>query len=316
MSPGLRRRPGLGLPGLAALGLLLAGGAARAHDLAYWDALRASGYAVREAGRLPALADEAIAMLDSPDPHLRDELAYEALAHWIYAERRFDAQALAPYIERLRARAMQGLGQCPGGGAGDDAGKGAGEGLYGRSFALLVLSVAAAADDDRPLLADDAFHGLVDLGIEALGRECDLRGYDPAHGWGHATAHAADLLKFLARNPRLRQQEQARIVAAIEGRLVSAGQVFAWGEDARLAAALAAVASRADARDAPLLAWFARLEQQAGGLHDRFDGPACTRLLAQRNALAHLAALLDPAALGPDRAPLLQGLRHALLASR
>ena len=35
-----------------------------------------------------------------------------------------------------------------------------------------------------------------------LAAELDLRGIEPRVGWIHATAHTADLLKFLARNPR------------------------------------------------------------------------------------------------------------------
>ena len=106
-------------------------------------------------------------------------------------------------------------------------------------------AVLAAEDLKRPFLDSQQFDGLVDLGIEELGRERDLRGYVPGKGWGHATAHCADLLKFLARSHWLRPEQQSRLINAIAERLRSAGQVFVWGEDARLAAALTAIAGRA-----------------------------------------------------------------------
>lgn len=280
------------------------------HPRAWWEALREDRFRPPDAASAPgpameALALEAIALLDSPDPAIRDGIAYEALAKWIYEDRRFDARAMAPMVDVLVQRARRGLGEATG------------DGLFGRSFALLVLSVAAAADDRDTLLDNARFHALVALGVDALRGERDLRGYEPGHGWGHATAHAADLLKFLARNARLRPAEQAGIVAAIEERLRSAGSVFAWGEDARLAAALAAVAARDDADPAAFLAWFARLEREANDIHDgSFDATEFTRLVAQRNALAHFSALLGTAGCTPRceaiRAPLL----HALLASR
>jgi hypothetical protein len=275
------------------------------HPPAWWEALRGEGFRLADTSSASALAREAIGLLDSTDPAIRDGIAYEALARWIYEDRLFDAQALAPLVDELEARARRGLGEA------------AGDGLYGRSFALLVLSVVAAADDRDALLDDARFHALVALGTGALRGERDLRGHEPGNGWGHATAHAADLLKFLARNPRLRPIEQAGIVGAIEERLRSAGLVFTWGEDARLASALAAVAARDDADPAAFLAWFARLEREANDIHHgSFDATAFTRLVAQRNALAHFETLLDAAGCTPRCEPVRAPLLHALLASR
>ena len=68
-----------------------------------------------------------------------------------------------------------------------------------------------------------------------LAAERDLRGIEPRVGWIHATAHTADLLKFLARNPR-----------------------FTHAEDERLAAALLSVARRSDFDPAALDPWLER----------------------------------------------------------
>jgi len=113
-------------------------------------------------------------------------------------------------------------------------------------------------------------------------------------GWGHATAHCADLMKFLARSHWLRTEQQPRIVDAVAGRLRSAGLVFVWGEDARLAAALTALAARSDADPAAFLAWFKRLGAEHAALWSgAFDPVRYVPVRAQLNALAALAADLN-----------------------
>ena len=85
--------------------------------------------------------------------------------------------------------------------------------------------------------------------------ERDLRGYDAKKGWMHATAHTADLLKFLARNPRLSAADAARILNGIGAKIRDAGEVFAWGEDERLASAVLAVLRRGDLDVAAWTGW-------------------------------------------------------------
>jgi len=228
------------------------------------------------------LALEASALLGSTDPELRDGVGYEALTTWIYKDQRLTAGELEQLRVLLTANARRGLGDLEG------------DGLFLRSFSTLVLSVLAAEDLRRPFLTAERFDALVDLGTDALARERDLRGYVSGKGWGHATAHCADLLKFLSRSKRLRADQQARIVSAIAGRLRSAGQVFVWGEDARLAAALTSVARRNDADPAPFQAWFTRLrEEHAAVWSGSFEPARYVPVRAQLNTLSELAADLD-----------------------
>ena len=49
----------------------------------------------------------------------------------------------------------------------------------------------------------------------ASAAERDRRGYAADTGWVHATAHTADVLRFLARSPKLPVAGQARLLAAI-----------------------------------------------------------------------------------------------------
>jgi hypothetical protein len=209
-------------------------------------------------------------------------VAYEALATWIYQDERLDAGELDRLRVTLTTNARRGLGD------------GVSDGLFLRSFSTLVLSVLAAEDLKKPFLDSQQFDGLVALGIDELGSERDLRGYVPGKGWGHATAHCADLLKFLGRSHWLRPEQQAGIVAAIAGRLRSAGLVFVWGEDARLAAALTSLARRTDADPAPFNAWFKQLsEEHAAVWSGPFDPVRYVPVRAQLNALSSFAADID-----------------------
>jgi len=225
------------------------------------------------------LALEAAVLLGSTDPELRDRIAYEAMVAWVYEEQRLDAAGLEQLRTTLVANARRGLGEPES------------DGLFLRSFSTLALSVFAAADLKRPFLSQPQFDELLDLALAGLAGERDLRGYVAGKGWGHATAHGADLLKFLTRSPWLRAEQQARIVDAVATRLRTAGGVFVWGEDARLAAALASLARRPDADPAPFVAWFKRLgEEHESVWSGPFDPSRYVAVRAQLNALSALGA--------------------------
>jgi hypothetical protein len=286
-----RRRFRLLGPVVAVLFLLASGpgGAQTPHDRAFWVALRTSGFTPPPGAPVLPLALEAAALLGSTDPELRDDIAYSAIETWVYRQQRLDAAELERLRSTLAANARRGLGD------------GAGDGLFLRSFSLLALSVLAAEDLKKPFLDTQRFEGLIDLAIEALAHERDLRGYIPGKGWGHATAHCADLLKFLARSARLRVQQQPRMVNAIAERLRSAGLVFVWGEDARLGAALTAIATRADADPAAFIAWCKRLAEEHAALwNGSFDAQRYVAVRAQLNALNAFTADLDASSAGAE----------------
>ena len=252
------------------------------HDKAFWTALRAGGFKLPSDKPVMGLALEATALLGSTDPDLRDAVAYEALATWIYQEERLDADELEQLRVTLAANARRGLGEKEG------------DRLFLRSFSILALSVLAAEDLKKPFLDSRQFDALMDLAIEELDREHDLRGYVPGKGWGHATAHCADLVKFLSRSHWLRTEQQARIVDAIAERLRTAGRVFVWGEDARLAAALTSLALRSDADPAAFDAWFRRLrEEHAAVWSGPFDPVRYVPVRAQLNTVSAFAANLQ-----------------------
>jgi uncharacterized protein DUF2785 len=290
---------------LVALGLVSLSGASQAaempHDHAFWLALKADDFRLPAGASPAALSREVLALLGSTDPELRDGVGYEAFASWVYRDELLHPAELESLRVTLMSSARAGLGD------------GEGDGVFGRSFALLDLSVLAAEDLRRPFLTAAGFQELLTLACEALARERDLRGYVPGKGWAHATAHAADLLKFLARSPHLTPGDDARIVSQIAERLRTAHQVFVWGEDARLAAALLALAARPNFESAPFDAWFVRLQGDDASLwKGQLDVARYTAVRAQLNALAHLAARLTVSDPKASSAQLRQSLERLL----
>jgi hypothetical protein len=269
------------------------------HPPAFWRSLKEAQFRLAP-GQSAALATEAAQLLGSTDPEIRDGIAYEAIAAWVYRDQVLNAAQLQQLQAQLERNAVSGLGHTD-----DDT-------LFLRSFSILALSVLAAEDLQKPFLTRQQYAGLVDLGVRSLTQERDLRGYVAVKGWGHATAHAADLLKFLARNPRLTAAQQQRIVEAVATRLRSAREVFVWGEDARLAATLGAVARRADAEAASFSPWFDELRAAHHRLWDgEFDPALYVAERAQLNALAQLSLNLDSDPAAPGSPAIRELLRTA-----
>lgn len=128
-----------------------------------------------------------------------------------------------------------------------------------RSFSALDLSILAAVETTDPALDDAGYRKLLDDAFAYLRDERDRRGLDPRVGWIHATAHTADLLKFLARDRRFGPGDQGRLLDAAWETLAAPGTpVFTHGEDERLAAAIVSVVRRADFDPARLDPWLAR----------------------------------------------------------
>ena len=268
---------------LAAALALPAAAAPPAHDRAFWTGLAAKEFAVPEGESAGALALEAAGLLASPDPALRDGVGYEALARWVYR----DGLVPAADLEKLRLRLQGALGT----GLGETGTATA----YGRSFSAIGLAILAASDLKKPWMSQEAFDDLLGAATRYLAAEKDLRGFVPGGGWVHATAHAADVLKFLGRSPKLTPAGQARIVEAVATRLRTAGVGFAWGEDERLAQALLSLAKRRDLDPKPFEAWLASLAAENAALWKNgpaIDPAAFVPVRAQKQALVHLAALL------------------------
>lgn len=220
------------------------------HDRAFWQAIAKTKYAIPERESVDALAHELSALLASPDPELRDDLAYSILTHWIYRLSLLPTPTLISLTDEWRANLKSGLGETEN------------NSVLKRSFSALLLSSMAEREAKAPFMGAERYHQLVAEAIAYLQSERDLRGYDAKVGWIHASAHTADLLQGLAGSAALTKEEESGILAAIVGRLSSAPQVYAQGEQDRMAAAVLAVMRRPSFDTATFESGLARLQEE------------------------------------------------------
>jgi hypothetical protein len=213
-----------------------------AHSVEYWRTIARAGYEPPAGADVPALTGELLEMLASPDPELRDQLAYSALASWIYERKILDAAALQPVTSTLLGNLRIDLGS-----VGTDA-------VLRRSFSALILSVVVARDNADPVLDENGYRRILTATLAYLEAEKDTRGYDQTKGWMHSAAHTADLLKFLARSRYATTTDQAKILEAITRKLNSSS-VLIYGEDERLARAVLAIVNRKDFDAAVFRQW-------------------------------------------------------------
>lgn len=170
---------------------------------------------------LRSLADD----LASPDPTVRDDGAYAALARLV-RDRGLGTDDRAWLASQMLARLDH-------------------ERVEARAFAPLVLASLVSAGDVGPDW------------VEAVSRwyvaEQDLRGHDPALGWIHAVAHGAD---FFGACGAAGVGDASALLEALGRRLV-APTTFVWRdqEEDRLACALALVLARDDVDEATSVGW-------------------------------------------------------------
>jgi hypothetical protein len=239
----------LGAAALASIAALpaLAQSPAPTRDRVFWRALAAGKFAVPAGDSATGLARELSALLASPDPELRDDIAYTGLVSLIYRQRAVPPEAIRELTTEWRRNLTVGLGE-----QGTDA-------VFRRSFSALSLGIVAALDNEAPFLDRAGFDRLLASALEYLSGERDLRGFDPGTGWMHAVAHTADLLKFLARSRHLQPAQQTAILDGIAGKLRTVDEVLTHGEDERLARAVVAIVARADFDRAAFERWLTAL---------------------------------------------------------
>jgi hypothetical protein len=205
--------------------------------------LKSSGWTMPDATRRDALARGMIACLASPDPELRDGLAFELLSAWMRGQ-----QLSELLVAEVGHRLLPWIAPS----AADSLG-------FAKPFAALVLSEVARVDRLRPFLTQAERSAFLMGGVTYLASISDYRGFDSVSGWRHGVAHAADLLMQLALNPALGAAEHQRILDAVATQVAPPGQFYVYGEGARLARPVVFIARRGTLKDAQWRSWLGRL---------------------------------------------------------
>lgn len=216
-------------------------------DAAFWQSIKENDYAVPQGYTVEQLVPTLLDYLESPDPHLRDDIGYYTLAHWMVRQH-ISPNHLRQLIDELLPKLARGLGE------------NGTESVFGRSFAALMLAHIVNEDNKQPFLSEDDIKNLLNKALAYLAQENDLRGFIEGKGWAHACAHTADWLLFLARNRYLNDAELTRLLDAIADKvLAQSGYLYIHGEDARMARAVAEVLRRETLPLETVQAWAEKL---------------------------------------------------------
>jgi hypothetical protein len=264
---------------------------ASAHDRQYFRDIAAHKFAVPPGASAAALAPELIVWLGSPDPELRDTLAYSILDAWISPTRTRQAQLTNTQLLSLLPQLQHNLTIAIGG-SGTDS-------VFLRSYSALILASFAERDLQQPFLSPGQYRALLASALAYLRDERDNRGFDPVKGWVHSTAHTADLLANLARNPRFTPADQAAVFSSIDQRLRSATTIYTYGEQDRLAVTLLCVITRPDFALVGFQSWLDSVQQDSVVWQKELPDPIQLALFENHNYL--LEAML---ARMPSQTPL------------
>lgn len=139
--------------------------------------------------------------------------------------------------------------------------------VFGRSFAIMILSGLVYADQDRyhVLTADDYSQLLLNFATYIM-LETDGRGYVSRHGWAHSYTHIANLADELTEVKALPRGQKVFLMAVLIDGWQRMNDSLAYGEDQRVAAYLVNLANKhqfyADSLVLILTAWQDRVAKQ------------------------------------------------------
>ena len=266
---------------------------------AYWSQVKADGLAVPDDRPLAELTTELTTMLGSPDPHVRDGLAYPTLATWV--DRGVYDDLIVGLGDGMAAGLTVGLGE-----DGTDS-------VFRRAFSVLVLAECIDRDNQQGLVSGTKLLEWGDHIASWYLRERDVRGFVPGKGWAHAIAHGADAIGVLARSAHFGRNELTVLLDVIGDRVLApVAAPFTHGEPDRMALATMTVLRRNVVPLSVVEPWVARIAAGATRLPGGDEDP----FLPTANAEAFLRALHLQLAIAPHppdvRPDLLLGVMAAL----
>ena len=193
-------------------------------------------------GKDPAVSTEAfvesmfqeLSALGSPDPKLRDDLAWSTLSRYLRSQL-FPSAMRSLALNTLLSSEYIFF---------DFEGKYA-ESAVKRSFSTLTVADVVGGDIHASRLGPEDLHNASKQIRRYLDLEKDQRGFVESIGWVHCLAHAGDAVLALNLHPNTRLTDLVENAKAIQKVVEGRGfDVFKWGEEQRLGRPLARAIAR------------------------------------------------------------------------
>lgn len=210
------------------------------YDRARLEALKAADWAFEDAQAREMFALALPACLASPDPSLRDGVAFEALSHMLRG-RQLSVGTQTALINDVLPRLQ----------SADPRG-------FEPPFAALVLSELVRAERLNSHFTDDMRTNVLNRSFAYFSSVRDYRGFDANEGWRHGVAHGADLMLQLAVSPSTQRADLLRIRDAIAIQVAPEAHFYIYGESERLARPILFMAQRGLITEEEWTAYFAQ----------------------------------------------------------
>lgn len=214
------------------------------YDRSGLEALKAADFEIADEREREAFALGITACLASPDPALRDGIAFEALSHMLRA-RQLGVSTQSALVNDLLPRLTKD----------DPLG-------FERPFAALVLSELVRAERLNSHFTDDMRADVLDRSIGYFTAIRDYRGFDEVEGWRHGVAHGSDLMLQLALNESYGHDDLLRIRDAIATQVAPEAHFYIYGEPERMAYPIIFIARRGLISEAEWTEYFVRFMRQ------------------------------------------------------
>ena len=246
--------------------------------LNYWRPIHEQAKTSQEPA--DGLALELTSCLASPNPELRDRIAYELLTYWLRNEKITD-DTRRTLLKRLTTT----MGQFPPVDSDSAA--------LARSFSALILSELMRSDSNQPFMTDLERQALLDAAVRSLGQEQEYRGLDSELGWVHPVAHMSDLLWRFALHSGTSDTQAAAILAGVRSKVAPTSTFYNFNESDRLARVITTMITRELLAPDTIVAWLASFEQPSSmqKWSDAFSSPQGMAEL--HNTKLFLRALAD-----------------------
>ncbi|MCA0970591.1 DUF2785 domain-containing protein [Halobacillus litoralis] len=161
--------------------------------------------------------------IGSTDPVLRDELIYRTFFKIIIERPTLTPNLLNELVQVcLDDRLMKGIGE-----KNTDS-------VFTRSFTTLLLALIIGRDSEEPFLNKSTVIEMKDKLLSYTHQEKDFRGFVPGKGWAHSTAHVADTLDELVKNPNISNESYPEILQALWSMVLTSESAYIHDEDERI----------------------------------------------------------------------------------
>lgn len=239
------------------------------------QALKKSEFLIADDNQRQILALVLLPCLASPNPVLRDGIAFEALSFWLRKDQ-LNLSTRQTLLADLQSRI--------------DSGKPDKNG-FSAPFSALVLSEVARTDRIKAWMSFEQRNALVNSTANYLAGIRDYRGFDDKQGWRHAVAHSSDLAMQLALNSTLEKGRLDLLLNATTQQIAPTTHSYIHGESERLLRPVLYIAKRDLHDEREWQAWIDKLVQPAplAKWEDAFSSSAG---LAKRHNLQAFLLLL------------------------